>query len=116
MYYFFDEVYKRCPNVVIGCILPTKWGYLSDWKNKANAEKCDMYIDALIKTCNKFGIPYLDLYNNSGLRPWDDNFKAQYYRDDNNDGVAETVHPLSNAHKKFIAPKVEAFIKQIYGV
>ena len=116
MYYFFDEVYKRCPNVVIGCILPTKWGYLSDWKNKENAEKCDMYIDALIKTCNKFGIPYLDLYNNSGLRPWDDNFKAQYYRDDNNDGVAETVHPLSNAHKKFIAPKVEAFIKQIYGV
>lgn len=113
---FFDSVFSRCPDIVVGVILPTKWGYLSPQKDSEASAKCDLYIKALIETAEYFNLPILDLYNHSNLRPWESAFAERYFKDDNADGVANTVHPLDSAHKKFIAPKVEAFIKQIYHV
>lgn len=114
MYNFINGVYTRCPDVVMGIITPTKWGYLSEQKDALASALCDSYVNALIETAGKWSIPVLDLYHESGLRPWDTNFAQNYYRDDNGDGTANTVHPLDIAHKRFIAPKVENFIKQIY--
>lgn len=113
---FFDSVFSRCHDIVVGVILPTKWGYLSPQKDSAASAKCDLYIKALTETAESFDLPILDLYNHSNLRPWEDSFAERYYKDDDSNGVANTVHPLDEAHKKFIAPKVEAFIKQIYHV
>lgn len=113
MYKFYADLFKRCPDAVVGMILPTKWGYLSSGEAKT---KCDIYIKALKDTAKEFDIPVLDLYDASNLRPQDSVFTAKYYKDDNSDGTADTVHLLDGAHKKFIAPKVEAFIKQIYHV
>ena len=114
MYSFFDTVFSRCPDIVVGVILPTKWGYLSPQKDSEASAKCDLYIKALTETAEYYNLPILDLYNGSNLRPWEDNFAERYYKDDDSDGNANTVHPLDEAHKKFIAPKVEAFIKSIY--
>lgn len=116
MHKFIQDVYTRCPDVIIGIITPTKWGYLSDWKDASAGGLCDSYVEALLKTAEKWSIPVLDLYHDSGLRPWDTAFAELYYKDDNGDGTADTVHPLDPAHKKFIAPKVEEFIKTIYHV
>ena len=116
IYNFIHDVYTRCPNAIIGIITPTKWGYLSDWKDASAGGLCDSYVEALLKTADKWSIPVLDLYHDSGLRPWDSNFAQLYYKDDDGNGTANTVHPLDAAHKRFIAPKVEAFIKQIYHV
>lgn len=116
MYNFINGVFARCPDVVMGIITPTKWGYLSEWKGENASELCEKYVKALIETAEKWSIPVLDLYHTSGLRPWDSAFAKKYYKDDNGDGTANTVHPLDEAHKRFIAPKVEAFIKQIYHV
>lgn len=116
IYNFIHDVYTRCPNAIIGIITPTKWGYLSDWKDVSAGGLCDSYVEALLKTADKWSIPVLDLYHDSGLRPWDSNFAQLYYKDDDGNGTANTVHPLDAAHKRFIAPKVEAFIKQIYHV
>ena len=113
---FFDSVFLRCPNVVVGVILPTKWGYLSAQKDAEASAKCDLYIKALIETAEYYNLPILDLYNHSNLRPWDDSFAERYYMDDDGNGVANTVHPLDEAHKKFIAPKIESFIKSIYRI
>lgn len=113
---FFDSVFSRCPDIVVGVILPTKWGYLSPQKDSEASAKCDLYIKALIETAEYFNLPILDLYNHSNLRPWESAFAERYFKDDDADGVANTVHPLDEAHKKFIAPKIEAFIKQIYHV
>lgn len=113
---FFDSVFLRCPDIVAGVILPTKWGYLSPQKDSVASAKCDLYIKALTETAEYYNLPILDLYSGSNLRPWDDVFTERYYKDDDGNGVANTVHPLDSAHKKFIAPKVEAFIKQIYHV
>lgn len=116
IYNFIHNVYERCPKVIIGIITPTKWGYLSEWKDASAAALCNSYVKALLETADKWSIPVLDLYHDSGLRPWDSNFAQLYYKDDDENGVANTVHPLDEGHKKFIAPKVEAFIKQIYHV
>lgn len=116
IYNFIHDVYTRCPNAIIGIITPTKWGYLSDWKDVSAGGLCDSYVEALLKTADKWSIPVLDLYHDSGLRPWDSNFAQLYYKDDDGNGTANTVHPLDAAHKRFIAPKVEAFIKRIYHV
>lgn len=113
---FFDSVFSRCPDIVVGVILPTKWGYLSPQKNREASKKCDLYIKALKEIADYYDLPVLDLYNYSNLRPWDDVFAGKYYKDDDGNGVANTVHPLDAAHKRFIAPKVEAFIKRIYHV
>lgn len=111
---FFDSVFSHCQDVVVGVILPTKWGYLSPQKDTSASAKCDLYIKALTETAESFGLPILDLYNHSNLRPWEDSFAERYYKDDDSNGVANTVHPLDEAHERFIAPKVEAFIKSIY--
>lgn len=116
IYNFIHDVYARCPDVIMGIITPTKWGYLSDWKDVSAGGLCDSYVEALLKTADKWSIPVLDLYHDSGLRPWDSNFAQLYYKDDDGSGIANTVHPLDAAHKRFIAPKVEAFIKRIYHV
>lgn len=100
----------------MGIITPTKWGYLSEWKDASAAALCNSYVKALLETADKCSIPVLDLYHDSGLRPWDSNFAQLYYKDDDENGIANTVHPLDAAHKRFIAPKVEAFIKRIYHV
>ena len=110
---FFDAVFARCPDIVVGIIFPTKWGYLSTQKDPSASAKCDLYIQALKDIAEYYSIPVLDLYNESNLRPWDDNFAAKYYRDDDSNGTANTVHPLDPAHKKFIAPKVGAFIRSL---
>lgn len=113
---FFDSVFSRCPDIVVGVILPTKWGYLSPQKDSEASKKCDLYIKALKEIADYYDLPVLNLYNYSNLRPWDAVFAERYYKDDDGNGEANTVHPLDSAHKKFIAPKVEAFIKSIYNV
>ncbi len=114
---FFKTVTERYPNIVIGIITPTKWGYLTSQSGNNEAQKrCDSYVKALIDTAEKYAIPVLDLYHTSNLRPWNANFRKLYYKDDNGDGNAESVHPMQDAHKRFIAPQVEAFIKGIYAV
>lgn len=117
MYKFYDVLFEKFPDVIVGVITPTPWGYIHDSVIDAKSkQQADLYVKALLKTAEWFGIPILNLYTESGLRPWDATFSAKYYRDDNGNGIADTVHPLQNAHKRFIAPKVEAFIKQIYRV
>lgn len=100
-------------NAAVGVILPTPWASYNS-TSTAKSVKPEKYIKALIDVCNKYSIPYLDLYHQSGLRPWDTNFNKIYYKDDNEDGnYSEGVHPNSLGHEKFIAPKVKLFLESL---
>ena len=100
-------------SAVVGVILPTPWASYNS-TSISKSVKPEKYIKALIDVCNKYSIPYLDLYHQSGLRPWDTNFNKIYYKDDNGDGnYSEGVHPNSLGHKKFIAPKVKLFLESL---
>lgn len=101
------------PNAVVGVILPTPWASYNS-TSISKSIKPEKYIKALIAICNKYSIPYLDLYHQSGLRPWDTNFNKNYYKDDNGDGnYSEGIHPNSLGHEKFIAPKVKLFLESL---
>lgn len=116
MYLFFTNLFKKFPLIHVGCITPTPWGYLHGTSINSIDIKSDLYVEALCKTAQYFNVPILDLYHESGLRPWDKTFADEYFRDDSGDGIANTVHPLQEAHKKFIAPLVIDFIKKIYNI
>ena len=67
----------------------------------------DDYVNKMIAICERRGIPYLDLYHTSGMRPWNEAFRNAYYSNDDGNGV----HPDSNGHKWFY-PMIKQFLKQ----
>lgn len=110
-----DKFYEVAPLKKLGIVTPTPW------KNYANANgtlnkyhdttggSMDDYSNALVAICKLRGIPCLDLYHSSGLRPWDNAFLAEYY---NENGVQDTgVHPNSKGHK-WISQMFAEFIKK----
>ena len=108
---FITGVQNRCPDAIIGLVTPTPW---TTYNNvSGDSEFAEQYVEAIINTAKKYGLPVLDLYHTSGLRPWDSTFKEKYFRDDTGDGTAEGVHPLQEAHRKYMAPQIENFIRSI---
>ena len=108
---FVTGVQNHCPDSIIGLITPTPWSVYNNVNG--DSEFSEQYVDAIINIAKKYGLPLLDLYHSSGLRPWDSAFKEKYFRDDTGDGTAEGVHPLQETHRKYIAPQVENFIRSI---
>lgn len=75
-----------------------KNGWYEDWL-KASREVCENY-----------SIPFLDLYHNSGLRPWiESNNKEFFSCEQSLEG--DGIHPNEKGHK-IIAYKIYEFIKQ----
>lgn len=66
-------------------------------------------IDAVLQVAHNYSLPTLDLYRNSGLRPWNEDNNKQYFSTPGNpDG--DGIH-LNGAGQKLIAAKVAAFIR-----
>lgn len=76
-------------------------------------EDCNMskFVEACKKSCELHGIPYLDLFHNSGLRPWDSDFNAKYFKTISADSP-DGLHPNELGHKYFY-PMVREFIKSL---
>ena len=99
-----DNILARMPLAVIGIVSPCPWG---DYPPSTdNAMK--RYSVLLKQICERRGIPFLDLYLNSGLRPWDATFRELAYSRDN----GGKVHPDENGHK-LIAPRFKAFLETL---
>ena len=43
------------------------------------------------------------------MRPWDATFRDNYYRLEG--GSGDGVHPNTNGHRLYVAPRIESFIK-----
>lgn len=100
-----DNIIARCPYAKIGIITPTPWK--KQMPNENYTTIMGLISDALIDIAKHRGIPYLDLYRLSQLRPDDDQFRQDMFLN------ADGTHPLSIAHKKYIYPQVREFIKSI---
>ena len=100
-----DNLYNIMPSVQLGIITPTPWvGYpTSDPNNPMN-----LYANAIVEICKLRGIPCLDLYHCSNLRPWDATFRTLAYSKDDGNGV----HPDETGHK-IIASRIKAFIETL---
>ena len=115
MHNFFTALFARCPAVRVGVITPTPWRLICGFSTETNgAAYAEKYVTALMNTAKKGGLPVLDLYHESELRPWDTAFCDTYFKDDTGDGTANGVHPLEIAHKRFLAPKIADFVQRIY--
>ena len=99
-----DDLYTAFPTAKLGIISPCPW--VSFPTNTDNA--MSRYSTALKQICESRGIPFLDLYRCSGIRPWDDTFKTLVYTLSNNDGV----HP-NNIGQEMLASHIMEFVKTL---
>lgn len=100
-----DNIRSRIVGVKLGIIAPTPWdNYPTTTANNNMAKYCD----ALEEICNLKGVPFLNLYRNSNMVPWDATFRAAYYSHDDGNGV----HPDENGHALF-APRIKAFMETL---
>lgn len=105
---FLNGVYSINAGMRVGMILPTPWQWMNRrYPGEATTLKTEQYINALIDFAKFNSIPILNLFDESGMHPWDDSFRTTYYK--NSDGT----HPNSLGHYRFIYPKVKAFIEQL---
>ena len=102
-----DRLFTAHPTIILGIIAPTPWnGINADPTNEPNQGSA--YCDLLQSICKKRGIPYLDLFHSSGLRPWSAEFRAIAYSKDNANGI----HPDEYGHK-IIASHIQSFLETL---
>lgn len=100
-----DNLYTLYPLANVGIVTPTPWmGYPTTTVDNNMAK----YADALISVCKRRGIPYLDLYRCSSLRPWQSDYRALVYSKDDGNGV----HPDETGHA-IIAPRFMDFLNTL---
>lgn len=68
----------------------------------------DTYFNAIKKVLEKWSIQCLDLRYESGIVCFNNDLKALFTTDDNNDEVAEGLHPLTETYKEKYVPLIEA--------
>ena len=100
-----DNLNSRLPVVPVGIISPTPWQSSKPWDDSNSATQ---YVELLKDICDYRGLPFLDLYHNSGLRPWDENYRTLMYSRDDGNGT----HPDEKGHKLFY-PQVREFMKAL---
>lgn len=88
------RIYSKMPTVKLGIISPTPW---IDYPNYTDGNSMQLLSNGLKEICKRGSIPFLDLYNCSNLRPWDETFRTLMYSKDEGNGV----HPDENGHKQF---------------
>lgn len=103
---FLNNCWNRNPSMVIGIITPTPWS--GRWRgHTSNSDIAIKYVETLIDVAKYYSLPCLNLFDESNLRPWDSWFNSTYFKD------GDGTHPNTIAHEKYIAPKIENFIKSI---
>lgn len=104
-----DAILDNNNGIKVGVVSPTPWGKLyptsgNYYPTKADAEE---YVAKLKAICERKGLPFLDLFHNSGLRPWNDSFDDMYYNN------SDACHPNNLGHSEFIYPHIKEFVKTI---
>lgn len=114
--YFLDIVITKAPFAKIGIISPipcyhTQSGTLYDFNPANDNSTLAQFVEKCKASCKHHGIPYLDLFHNSGLRPWDSTVNAAMFKCNAADSP-DGLHPNYLGHKYFY-PLVREFVKQL---
>lgn len=97
-----DKLFEKYPLANLGIVTPTPWD------TSRSSDTMEQYSNAIVEICKNRGIPCLDLYHCSGLRPWEETFRELAYSKDNGGGT----HPDETGHA-IIAPRFEAFLDSL---
>lgn len=104
-----DNFYTICPATPIGIIAPTPW---LGWPTTTPNNRMEQYVEAMKQVCEYRGVPFLDLYHESNLRPENATNRELCFYSQSLDGNADGVHPNNLGHK-IIAPKIYEFVKKL---
>lgn len=106
---FFDNYFTNYPTQPIGMIAPSPW---KDYPTITPNNQMEQYVEKLRQIADYRGVPFLDLYHHSNLRPENSiNREALFYHA-SLDGHGDGVHPNEDGHK-ILASKIEQFIKTL---
>lgn len=100
-----DNLFSVLPTVKLGVITNVPPQSYTPMSTAENAN--EKLADAVAELCKRRGIPCLDLFHSSGLRPWDENFRNLCYKHDTSGG-----HFDEDGHA-FIAPRIKALLESI---
>jgi lysophospholipase L1-like esterase len=100
-----SRIFERITTCQLGIVTPTPW---QSFNPADDTNWMSEYSDAIVQICKNWGIPCLDLYHCSTLRPWDADFRAAAYSKDDGGGT----HPDETGHA-LIAPRFEAFLNSL---
>lgn len=98
-----ERIFTRIPTCKLGIITPTPW---QSYNPATDTNWMAQYSAAIVQICKNWGVPCLDLYHCSNLRPWDSDFRDVAYSN------ADGVHPNNTGHAIF-APRIEAFLDSL---
>lgn len=98
-----ERIFARIPTCKLGIITPTPW---QAYNPATDTNWMYRYSSAIVQICKNWGVPCLDLYHCSNLRPWDSDFRDIAYSN------ADGVHPNNIGHAIF-APRIEAFLDSL---
>ena len=101
-----DNLYSILPTIPLGIISPTPW-HTSKVNNPENS--ATTYAKLLEDICHDRGIPFLNLYHSSGLRPWEESYRNLVY---DKDPVGNGTHPNEVGHK-LISTQIREFLKTL---
>lgn len=105
---FLNGVYSINAGMRVGIILPTPWQWMNRrYPGEITTLKTEQYINALLDFAKFNSLPVLNLFDESGMHPWDDSFKTAYYKN------ADGTHPNTQGHYRFIYPKVKCFLTEL---
>lgn len=103
-----EAIYTINPAMKLGIIAPCPWNEL----NPSNANAV-AYVEALHDICMQNSIPFLNLFYESGLRPWIREVRDLVYNlDSETDGDFHGTHPNAIGHE-MIASKIKVFIQSL---
>lgn len=83
----------------------------ADYSPSSKTNKEYLFIAALADYCDYHGIPFLNQYNQTGFRPWDENFRTEYTKYSPS-APPDGLHPNAKGHA-LIYPKIREFIKTL---
>ena len=101
-----DRLLDILPLVPLGIISPTPWHTTYPWDENNQGSQ---YVAMLESICRRRGLPYLDLYHTSGLRPWEESYRTLVY---DKDPVGNGTHPNEIGHE-LISKRFREFIKSL---
>lgn len=104
-----EKIFKRCPTARLGIISALPAGSANEPFVPSNHNPDNRgreYAKLLKEICENHSIPFLDLYHQSLLRPWDEEFNKKFF------GDADGCHPNDEGHKMFYR-RIEMFIMSL---
>lgn len=109
VYLAYVQILATFPNTPFGIMSPVPHADYSPQKQDDNV--LAYFVEELAKFCKYYGVPFLDQYHFSNLRPWDATYNQRFFSCTaavDGDGL----HPNYYGHK-VIYPKIREFIKTL---